>query len=317
MHGMPLAFAVFRRFFDGGGKIGTSGAPDAVGAAYGEEAAPEYRIEVAEPGWYYLVVQATTGGDDTEIELISPTAEAINTLGRWLAPDFVQCKSITPDSSGTADPSYTNMTRTWDPFERVAIGWVIRTTIANEAVRFRVESGLATSQTAFEAYMLRLHDWDQPAVQNPNCARFYEEVVVGTGLTATILPHQTNKYIYSDAWRWRVVVTSVVSGQRLVWNFSESNAAPEIQCLAEYSYDVVVRIVTSPGETATGATTLKIKAQSSGVIQTETLTWNTTEAVYTFPIAPRTTGDAINELSVEGFAAGDKFDIEVALNVTS
>lgn len=312
MHGLPLAMAVFeRKRVASVWSIVTTGAPEAVGVKYHSEGSGQFTFQFAVPGWFLLVFQAETGGNTTEIELMDHNAETVHSLGRWRMAQFAQVDSITVNAAATSDPSYTTLTRQWQPFERVAIPFLVRTLDDEQNVSIRVASGLTSTNQTWVATIWRLHDWEQPYTQNPNCSRF-DPSTVG-GVTFTRLPADLHRHLYATGYRYRVVGAS---GGKLVWSFGDAVSSVNNQVLPGFTYTLTVRIVTSPGETATGTVSIEVRAATSGAIHSGTRTYNTTEAVYTTTFATRSAGDPISEINITA-GAGDKFDIEVELDVTS
>lgn len=312
MHGLPLAMAVFeRKRVSSVWSIVATGYPEAVGVKYHAEGSGNYTIKLAKAGWFLLVVQAETGGDTTEIELTNSNAETVHSLGRWRKATFAQVDSITVNAAATADPTYTTLTRNWQPFERVAIPFLVRTLADDTNVTFRISSGLSSANQTWVATIWRLHDWNQPQVENANCSRFNPSTV--NGVTFTRLPADLHRYLYSTGYRYRVIGAS---GGKLVWSFGDVVSSVGNQVLPGFTYTLTVKIVTSPGETATGTVTIEVRGTTSGAIDTGTVAYSTTEATYTQTFATRSATDPISEINITA-GAGDKFDVEVALNVTS
>jgi len=323
MHGAALPVAIYRRFDDHAGIgwcVGVSGTPEAIEGTY-DDAPPYFQLTVHTPGWFYLVVQADTGGDDTEIELIQPAAEAINTLGRWKRATFVQCESITESTDGKSDPSFTNLTRHWMPYPRVAIAWLIKTTTVDEIIKWRITSGVDADSQTFHAFIWRLVDWDQSQTQFADCARF-DAIISGSGapITATRLNVIDDLFVYGDRFRHRVVCSGSPGSDFIYWPFitaySGGIAAAQV-VLPEYQYRLRVAIVTTPDESVTGTITVRVFAATAGEIHAHAIAYSTSETVYTHDFTTRSAGDQINQIRLTGLVNGDKFDVEVSLDVIS
>lgn len=312
---MPLAIAVYqRKLVASAWSIAWTGNPDAVGSSYESEFNGSYRFKLRYPGWYLLVVQAETRGVETEIELLDHTADTINTLGRWKRGEFSQLDSVTVNTGGTVDPAYTTFNRLWMPYERVSMPFIFETTTPNEAVRFKIASGLSTTSQTFHATFWRFQNFNQPQTQSPNCCRLPPTALFGAA--ATLITPTDDLFVYYRIPRYRVTVGAGV-GPQLRFGFIAGWSFTDAEVLHGFSYELVIKIVTSPGETATGTVTIGVYAASAGLINSGTQAYNTTEATYTRTFAARTLGDAISEIRISGLTTSDKFDIEVALNVTS
>jgi hypothetical protein len=314
MHGMPLGWARFERknVPSLGWRVVITGQNEFVRGTYAESG-DTGQLTFAEAGWYLLVVQTETARKTTEIELIQPTTDAINTLGRWNMATFVQPTVVTAGASGVADPTVTLLTRSWQPFERVSMAWILQTTTANQAVKWRASSGQTVGSQTWTADVWRFHNYaagvEGQKTQDSN--RLLAEVTQGnnTGGNATVSALTTlkNAYLNPEPIWHRIGATADNAANRVSFYPRDM--------LANYTHDVIFTIKTTPGQTATGTPTLTVFNNVGGSMGTVSIPYNATAATYTLSIAAGS--NRINEIRISNFGVADKFDVWGRCNVTN
>jgi hypothetical protein len=316
MHGLPLAVGRWLRIPESGGAtIEKWGNWDLVEGQYAESTdGQEFRIELRSPGWYLITVQAETLREDTEIELIEPTAECINALGRWKKAQFVQVDSITASGTATADPSYTTLTRNWHPSWDAAISWMVKTTTANQRVRMRVANGTTATNQRRELIVWRLAgiEGDHAAPANV----FSSPVGYSAGsIAGTLLTPSSDAYLEPRPQQYRLTCSAVDAANRWIWPTStslyDSNAMHH-----DFTHELRLKIKTTAPSTATGDVTLRVRAATAGVIHTATVTYGPTETETVVSFARRSSGDHITQVELADIIPADEIDVEAVLNVT-
>lgn len=305
MHGLPLALAKFERknIAGVGWRVAISGQNEIVGGTY-SEGSGRAQLAFVEPGYYLIVVQTETGGAETEIELETQTALAINTLGRWRPGGIVQPVNVVPAANGLADPFVQNLTRNWMPFERVSMAWVVETTTANQAVRWRWTSGQAQGQHTGTVYAWRLFNYAGGIQKNQDADRLYVPLQTSTP-NITVTPTETTSNVwYSPVFRQWYLVECAANGQ-IYW---------EPECLHDFAHELVVRVKIAPGNANFTGFKLYVDSQQTQEIF-EIPTSYVTESTYTQAIASRAAGDPITRVLAQ-LGNGSKFYIWAKLNVT-
>ena len=314
MHGLPLGWARFERrnVPSLGWRVVITGQNEFVRGTYAESG-DTGQLTFAEAGWYLLVVQTETARKTTEIELVQPTTDAINTLGRWNMATIVQPTVVTAAADGLADPTVTTITREWQPFERVSMAWIIQTTTSNQAVKWRASSGQTVGSQTWTADVWRFHNYaagvDGQKTQEAN--RLLAEVTQGnnTGGNATVSALTTlkNAYLNPEPVWHRIAATADNAANRVSFYPRDM--------LANYTHDVVFTIKTTPGQTATGSPTLTVYSTTGGSMGSVSIPYTATPATYTLAIAAG--ANAINEIRISNFGVADKFDVWGRCNVTN
>lgn len=314
MHGLPLGWARFERknVPTLGWRIVITGQNEFVRGTYAESGETG-QLTFAEAGWYLLVVQTETARKTTEIELIQPTAEAINTLGRWNMATFVQPTVVTASATGTADPTVDTITREWQPYERVNMAWMIQTTTANQAVKWRASSGQTAGSQTWTADVWRFHNYaggvDGQKTQDAN--RLLDAVVQGSNTsgnaTVTALATLKNAFLNPEPVWHRIGATADNAANRVTFYPRDM--------LANYTHSVVFTIYRTPGQSATGSPTLTVINNAGGTMGSISMPYTSTPATYTINIAAG--ANTIQEIRITNFGLADKFDVWGRCNVTN
>lgn len=318
MHGLPIAVGRWERIPDAGGAtIQKSGNWDFVDGKYAEaEDASEFRIELRNPGWYLIGVQCETLVATTEIELLDTTAEAINPLGRWKRAQFVQVDDISADSTGSADPSYTTLTRNWQPAWHAAIWWTVKTTTANQRVRFKVTNGTTASNQRRELAVWRLATMDADHIAPPNVLGNRNGSTAGS-VSATPLTPAMDVDLEPYPAAYRVTVSATDAANRFIfWEIGARTIHDAHFCHNDFTHEIRFKIKTTSPSTATGTVTLRVFAATAGVIHSSSVAYGPTETETVVAFARRSAGDQISQVEIKDIGPSDAIDVSAVLNVT-
>lgn len=305
MHGLPLAWAKFERknVAGVGWRVAISGQNEIVQGTY-SEGSGRAQLAFAEPGFYLVVVQTETGRAETEIELETQTALAINTLGRWKVGGIVQPIQVVPAANGLADPFVQNLTRQWMPFERVSMAWVVETTNKNQAVRWRWTSGQTQGQHTGTVYAWRLFNYAGGIQKNQDADRLFVPLQTSTpNITAT--PTETTPNVwYNPVFRQWYLVECNAAGQ-IFW---------EPDCFYDYAHELVVNVKIAEGNAGFKGFKLYVDSQQTQQIIEIGVNYSL-DNTYTATFPRRAPGHAITRVWAS-VGNGSKFYIWAKLNVT-
>jgi hypothetical protein len=309
MHGLPLAWAKFeRKNVPGlGWRLSVTGQNDLVGGTWAESTT-ETQITFAEPGWYLVVVQTDTGRELTELELVTPTTWALNTMGRWRKAVIVQPINVVPAANGLTDPVVTMLNRQWQPHERVSMAWPIQTTTKNQAVKWRFLSGQTPGQHSMVAYVWRLADFAAALGPNTQDANRLLDApqVAGLAVRTTEQPNP-NKW-YSPPYKWTHRITEMGSDPTNAVTWSP-------KCSHDYTHQLVVGYKCAVPNIV-GFFRIKVFSQLGNVLANQRVSYKPTELEYSVALARRAANDRITTVEISEFDNGDLFDVWARLNVT-
>jgi hypothetical protein len=310
MHGLPLAWAKFeRRNVEGvGWRVAVTGQNELVRGTYRENG-NRSQITLAETGWYLVVVQTETARAATEIELETPTALAINTLGRWSVGEIVQPIAVTAAANGLTDPAVETLTRQWHPFERVSMAWVVETKDKDQPVRWRIDSGQTVGQHTLTIYAWRLFNYAGGIQKNESPNRVLFAPIAAADVSAVRLDPPLNPWYNPTLLDWyRVTASSTQATNTLRWN---------VETLADYTHKLQMFIRSTPGTTATGDPGFRVfDAQGTNIFETKLLYQTPNQSIYESDFARRAAGQRVAALEIFEIEQTDAFDVRAVLNVT-
>lgn len=309
MHGLPLAWAKFERrnVPSVGWRIAVSGQNELVRGTY-QENANRSQITLAEPGYYLVVVQTDTARAQTEIELETPTALAINTLGRWNVGGIVQPINVVPAANGLADPVVNTLTRQWMPFDRVAMAWPIQTTAADQPVRWRWASGQTAGQHTPTIYVWRFFNYAGGIQKTQESNRaFLEAVSVGDFVVVRLDP-PTNPWYSPTLADWYRITTPTANLTNLLrWT---------VETLHDYTHKLRLITRATPLSGASGDILFRVFDATGANIHEQAALYGATETVYEVNFARRAAGQQIDRVEIFKVDTDDALDVRVELNVT-
>lgn len=309
MHGLPLAWAKFERknVAGVGWRVAISGQNEIVQGTY-SEGSGRAQLTFAEPGFYLVVVQTETGRDETEIELETQTALAINTLGRWKVGGIVQPIQVVPAANGLADPFVQNLTRQWMPFERVSMAWVVQTTDKNQPVRWRWASGQTQGQHTGTVYAWRLFNYAGGIQKNQDSNRAFDAAVdVGDFQSLRLDPPKNPWYSPTFEDWYRITTTTASNANALRWN---------LDCLHDYTHTLKFFTRATPGSGKTGDLGFRVFDATGTKIHDQAATYGASVAVYEVNFGRRAAGQQIATVEVFKVETTDAVDVRLQINVT-
>ena len=291
-----------------GWRVAVTGQNELVGGTYRENG-NRSEITFAETGWYLVVVQTETARATTEIELETPTALAINTLGRWSGGEIVQPIAVTAAANGLADPTVQTLTRQWQPFERVSMAWVVATKDKDQPVRWRIDSGQTVGQQTLTIYAWRLFNYAGGIQKDEPPNRVLFAPIAAADVSAVRLDPPLNPWYNPTLLDWyRVTASSTQASNTLRWN---------VETLADYTHKLRMFIRSTPGTTATGDPGFRVfDAQGTNIFETKLLYQQPNQSIYEADFARRAAGQRVAALEIFEIDQTDAFDVRAVLNVS-
>lgn len=313
-HGLPPQWVVFeRRNVAGTWRLVTHGDPIGTGVFYHTETTTEVVARLADPAHYLVFAQVLTGEQTTRLEVKNPTGVIVPRRD-WVRSTFPQINNLTVVSPGTADPTFTTLTRAFAPFRHAGAFWFMSTNAADEFLRLEIDSGVAIANQPLLVGICKLHNGQSASTQHANIL-YGTPFTTGGGATCTAIRFFDNVFwsVERDAVRYRVTASAGSTIGTVTFSTDAANVeASNYVFGGVFTHSVIVRISSIEGETLTGDVGLRVN-YSGGPFNT-TLNYGPTQIAYTFPFAA---GIAITSIELNSIAAADRFEFEVLLNVTN
>jgi hypothetical protein len=229
---------------------------------------------------------------------------------------FLQIDSITASATGSADPTYTTITRNWQPAWDAAIWWTVKTTTANQRVRFKVTNGTTPTNQRRELMVWRLATMEADHIAPANVLGNRNGSTAGS-VSATALTPAMDVDLEPYPSAYRVTVSATDAANRSIfWELGARTVFDPHFCHHDFTHELRFKIKTTAPGTATGTVTLQVFAATAGVIHSSSVAYGPTETETVVAFTRRSFGDAISQVEIKDIGPADAIDVSAVLNVT-
>lgn len=316
LHGLPPQMVVFeRRKISNDWKLVTHGDHIAAGIFYHTETTNQIVCRLADPAYYLVFAQILTGGETSSLEVQNPTGGLLWRAREWKRTNFPQINTLVVVNPGTADPAYTVLTRAFAPYMHAGAHWFIQSTMSNELLVLKIASGIALSQQPALVAIWKLFDGQQATTQHQNILLGAQFNTAGGAVCVAITA--TDDCFWSirrSVLRYRVTAPGATIGTITFLTLQNSPWHQTNVFGGTFTHDLIFRVSSHAGESVTGDFTVTARYLGGAIAATGVLNYGPTQTEYTFSIPA---GLPIESVELSDLANADRFEFEVALNVTN